>query len=131
MTGSRFVPRDKNAPKTVGVNNWKLSGKVVKKKVTAGQNGGVVVQILLEVPAKNPKYTTQLWLKAFNSTKDPSKNIADQVDKTVDEGALFHFSGSFTSSDYVGQDQKKHHSEDKVIWQFEPAVSLPDDDQPF
>lgn len=118
-------------PKVVGTNNWKVSGKIVKKVVKGTATGGVIVQLLVNVPAKNPKYNTEVWLKAFNSTKDPSKNMADQIDNAVKEGDLFYFSGSFTSSDYVGEDKKKHHAEDKVIWQFEPATESSDDENPF
>jgi hypothetical protein len=133
MTPSAYKPsQGYKESKAVGVNNWKASGIVLKKNIKATESGAVILNLLLEVPAKNPKYNTKLWLKAFNSTKSPDKNIADQINNAVQEGEKWHFTGSFNSSERLTKDKKPYLAEDKVIWKFEPATEEEKtDDQPF
>lgn len=121
----------KSKPKTVGVNTWKVSGKVLKKSLKVSGSGTSILTVQVHIPAKNPKYDTTLFIKAFNSTKDPSKNLADQIDEKVKEGENWHFSGSFTSNEYKGLDGKTKTGDDKVIWQFEPVEEDTSDEPPF
>lgn len=124
-----------NKPKVVGVNNWKASGKVLKKIAKYSGNGNLIVTILVEVPAKNIAYNTQLWLKAFNG-KTEDKAVADQIEKNVSEGDNYHFSGSFKTSEYKDKQGETRRSQDLVIWKLEPAgeivpVEVKEEDPPF
>ncbi len=119
-------------PKVVGVNNWKVSGKILKKIAKYSGNGNLIVTLLLEIPAKNPAYNTQLWLKAFNG-KTEEKMVADQIEKTVNEGDNYHFAGSFKTSEYKDKEGKDRRSQDLVVWKLEPAgeAEAKEEEPPF
>ena len=136
------MPQEKQVVK-VGRNYWNYSGKVVKKNEKYTQNGNLIVSVMLKVPAQNPKYSTTVWLKAFNSAQDPSKNVADQIVEKVADNSNYSFSGYLTVRSYDKVDEKtgetkKQYAQDFVINKFEVAegevdteVKTQDEEVPF
>lgn len=114
-----------------GKNRWNYSGTVLKKYDKYSPNGNRVVSLYIEIPANNPKYSTKLWLKAFNSTKDTTKNIADQVADTVVEGNAYDLFG-YTKVGSYEKDGQKIYKQDFVINKFEEAeaANTPGDGAP-
>lgn len=106
----------------VGINRWNLAGTVLKKVEKYSGSGALVTSIYLKVPSNNPKYSSQIWLKAFNSTKDESKNTADKVASGVEEGKNYSFNGYIKVGSYE-KEGKKIYTQDFVINKFEDAVA--------
>ncbi len=110
---------------TAGKNFVNFSGRVVKKTEKYTTNGNLIVSIMLRIPAKNPKYSTVLWLKAFNSNTPGGKNLADEIVKDVKEDSNYSFTGYVTVRSYEKKDQDgnnvKAYAQDFVVNKFEEA----------
>lgn len=102
-------------PTTVGVNYFKFSGSVKKKDFQYSKNGKPFCTISLSVPAKNEKFSNTFRLKAFGE-------LAEQIDKDVNDGGNFAFNGYVTNSSYTNQKGDKVWSTDFIINAFETAL---------
>ncbi len=109
MTTTNQPVGTKETPKT-GINWWNLSGKVLDKKSKYTGNGNLIVELLIKVPAKNVKYDTVLWLKAFKET-------AEQIEASVEKDKNYSFSGYFSNNNYE-KDGKKVYRTDFVVNKF-------------
>lgn len=99
-------------PKT-GINYFNLSGTVLKKKFKFSGNGNAFVSVHLKVPAKNPKFSTSLWLKAF-------KDVAQQINDGVEEQSTYSFTGYISNSSFE-KDGEKVWRTDFIINKFQVA----------
>ena len=102
----------KEKPKA-GINKWNYSGSVVKKNAKFSGNGNMYASIMIKIPAKNPKYSTTLWIKAF-------KEKATEIEETVKEGANYSFWGYVSNSKYEQNGETKW-STDFIINGFTEA----------
>lgn len=105
-----------------GVNTWRLSGSVLKKKVQFSQNGKMWGTLYINIPAKNAKYSTKLFLKFFQDN-----GIAEKVEQSVNEGENYMFFGYFQNNKPYEKDGKMIYGTDYVITKIFPAKEKPVD----
>ncbi len=90
-----------------GINRWNFSGKVIKKNFKFSKDGVLYGSVMVRIPSKNEKFSTVMWLKAFNS-KDGVKKLADQINDEVAEDTNWSFYGYVSNNKFekVGEDGK-------------------------
>ncbi len=121
-------PADGQKPKS-GINKWGFSGKIVKKNVKFSQNGNMFASLMIKIPAKNEKYSTVLWLKAF-------KEKAQEIEDNIKEDQNYSFWGYVSNSSYE-KDGVKVYATDFIINGFveadeaEPAAPATTEAPPF
>lgn len=107
-----MVTDNKEKPKA-GINKWNFSGKVVKKNVKFSGNGNKYASVMIKVPAKNEKYSSVLWIKAF-------KEKAEEIENNVQEDKNYSFWGYVSNSSYE-KDGNKVYSTDFIVNGFTEA----------
>jgi hypothetical protein len=113
MTNQR-KPYDPNRPKRAGVNNWIYSGKVDKKEFKYSTNGNAVFSCMVVIPAKNEKFTTKVFIKAF-------KEMAEELNTKIENGSNFWFSGYISNSSF-NKDGKTVYRTDYIVTRYETAL---------
>lgn len=96
-----------------GINKWGFSGKITKKDVKYSKSGNLFASLQITVPAKNEKFATKLWLKAF---KEKAQEIEDNI--KVDQN--YSFWGYVSNSSYE-KDGQKVYATDFIINGFVEA----------
>lgn len=96
-----------------GVNKWSFSGKVEQKTVKFSTNGNQFANVRITIPAKNAKFTTKLFLKAF-------RDKAQEIEDNIKEGENYSFWGYVSTSSYE-KDGQKVYSTDFIINGFTEA----------
>lgn len=104
-----------------GVNTWRLSGTVLKKKIQFSQNGKMWGSLYINIPAKNKKFSTKLFLKFFQDN-----GIAEKVDQDVKENENYMFFGYFQNNKPYEKDGKMIYGTDYVITKIFPAKENPE-----
>ncbi len=108
----------------VGINHWNVSGKVVKKNFKYATNGNLFGSVMVRVPAKNDKFTTNLWLKVFNS-KDGEKKLADEINDTIQENTNWSFYGYISVNKFENEKTKlTEYRTDFIVTRFLAAADI-------
>ncbi len=82
-----------------GVNRFTFSGKVERKSFKYSENGNAFASVMIRIPAKNPKFSTTLWLKAFKDAAEAIEN-GNEVGVKVEEGGEYAFFGYVSNNKY-------------------------------
>ncbi len=106
-------------PQIPGVNRWNFSGKVVKKDFKYSKDGLLFGSVMLRIPSKNEKFSTVMWIKAFNS-KDGSKTVAEQIQDQIQEETNWSFFGYVQNSKFE-KDGETQYRTDFIVTKFAQA----------
>lgn len=101
-------------PVKVGINSFRFSGKVVKKNFKYSAKGNAYISVMVRIPAKNEKFSTVMWIKAFKET-------AESIEKDVKEDTNWDLRGYISNSSYE-KNGEKVYSTDFIITRYAPAV---------
>lgn len=106
----------------VGVNSWRFSGKVEKKNFKYSAKGNAFASLMIRIPAKNEKFNTVMWVKAF-------KEAAEQINEGVEEQTNWEFKGYVSNSKYEKNGETRY-STDFIVTRFAPAAEQEKTDSP-
>ena len=73
------------------ITDQNYEGYIKEKLIVMVKNqpsGALIVKVLLHVPAKNPKYDTEIWLKAFNGIIQVRILTSSQIQQNLNENSF-------------------------------------------